>query len=157
VLVAAGPVYVFLTAFFGTLADDHRAAMNARLGVIVLAWRIRRALGPSAAAMPTFAAWRDRYGRPKYPVPRSGRQGTSRTNPLAIGALVSGIGQFGFPPACVATIILGHMARRQIRQTGDRGSRIATAGLILGYFLVALVVLGLLLRLVPGPPQSRQR
>jgi hypothetical protein len=67
VFVAAGPVYWFLRAFFGTLADDRRAAMNGSLGVIVLAQRIRRALGPRATAMPTWPAWRDRHGRPKGP------------------------------------------------------------------------------------------
>jgi len=55
--------------------------------------------------------------------------------------LVCGIGQFGFPLASIAAIILGHKARRQIRRTGDDGYGLATAGLVLGYFFLALAVL----------------
>ena len=66
---------------------------------------------------------------------------TSRTSPLAIAALVCGIVQFGAPPAFIAAIILGHRARRQIRQTGEGGYGIATAGLILGYFAIAATVM----------------
>jgi Domain of unknown function (DUF4190) len=77
---------------------------------------------------------------------------TSRTNPFAIAALVCGIVQFGIPPACIAAIILGHRARRQIRQTGEGGYGIATAGLTLGYLVVASTVLVLLIGLVTSPP-----
>lgn len=64
------------------------------------------------------------------------------TNRLAIAAIVCGVVQFLLPPAFVASIILGHMARRQIRLTGERGKGIATAGMILGYlFLAWLTVL----------------
>ncbi len=83
---------------------------------------------------------------------------TSRTNPFAIAALVCGIVQFGLPPACIAAIILGHKARRQIRQTGEDGQGMATAGLILGYFVIASTVLGLLIGLVGSasiPPALR--
>lgn len=79
---------------------------------------------------------------------------TSRTNPFAIAALVCGIVQFGVPPACIAAIVLGHRARRQIRQTGEGGYGIATAGLIIGYFMIASTVLVLLIGLVPGPPSG---
>jgi hypothetical protein len=72
-----------------------------------------------------------------------------RTNPLAIAALACGVGQFSYlflskvlALLGVAAIILGHIAIRQIRRTGDRGRRQARAGLILGYLV--LVVVGLL-------------
>jgi hypothetical protein len=74
----------------------------------------------------------------------------ARTNPLAVAALICGIIQFAgliFPVAFVA-IILGHMARRDIRQTGEDGSGMARAGLILGYVGVALIVVFFLLVLV---------
>ena len=77
---------------------------------------------------------------------------TGRTNPFAIAALVCGIVQFGIPPACFAAIILSHRARRQIRRTGEGGYGIATAGLILGYFLLASSVLVLFIGLVPTAP-----
>ena len=59
------------------------------------------------------------------------------TSPLAIAALVCGVVQFLVPPAFIASIILGHMARRQIRLTCERGKGIATAGMILGYLFLA--------------------
>jgi hypothetical protein len=73
------------------------------------------------------------------------------TNKMAIASLVCGIGQLlaGFP-AGIAAIILGHMARRRIRETGERGDGMARAGLILGYIgtvgftlLVLVIVAGL--------------
>ena len=69
------------------------------------------------------------------------------TNRMAIASLVCGLGQLlaGFP-AGIAAIILGHMARRRIRETGEQGGGMATAGLILGYIgTVGLVLLGLLI------------
>jgi Domain of unknown function (DUF4190) len=71
---------------------------------------------------------------------------TGRTSPLAIAALACGVSGFLIPPAFLASIILGHVVRRQIRLTGERGKGIATAGMILGYlFLAWLTVLVLAL------------
>jgi Domain of unknown function (DUF4190)/Domain of unknown function (DUF1707) len=73
------------------------------------------------------------------------------TNGMAIASLVCGLGQLlvGFP-AGIAAIILGHLARRRIRETGEQGGGMARAGLILGYIgtigfvlLVLLIVGGL--------------
>ena len=64
------------------------------------------------------------------------------TNGLAVAALVCGLAQIllgiltGIP-----AVILGHIARRQIRQTGQQGAGIALAGLILGYVGIVLTVL----------------
>lgn len=66
---------------------------------------------------------------------------TGRTNSLAIAALLCGIAQLTFPLAFIAAIILGHKARRQIRRTREDGYGLATAGLALGYFSLALIVL----------------
>src|SRR4029450_1231824 len=57
------------------------------------------------------------------------------TNTMAILALVFA---FIFAPAA---IILGHMAKKQIRQTGEQGEGLAPAGLWLGYIFTALGVL----------------
>ena len=68
------------------------------------------------------------------------------TNGLAVAALVLGLAQFavGFP-AGIAAIILGHKAQQRIKQTGEQGSGLARAGLILGYLGTAgLVLLALL-------------
>jgi len=48
----------------------------------------------------------------------------------------------------IPAIILGHMARRQIRQTGEQGAGMAMAGLVLGYIGVALAVIALILIVV---------
>jgi hypothetical protein len=45
----------------------------------------------------------------------------------------------------IPAIILGHMARRQIRKSGEQGDGMALAGLILGYvggvWLIVLIVI----------------
>jgi Domain of unknown function (DUF4190) len=74
-----------------------------------------------------------------------------RTNPLAVAALVCGIIQFfGLFPAGIVAIIIGHLARRQIRRTGQEGYGLAKAGLILGYVGIGLVVVGLVAALLIG-------
>ena len=60
------------------------------------------------------------------------------TNGLAIASMVCGIAEiptFGF--AAIPAIILGHLARAQIRETGQRGDGMAVAGLVLGYLAIA--------------------
>jgi len=37
--------------------------------------------------------------------------------------------------------ILGHMARRQIRETGEEGDGMALAGIIVGWIITGLIVL----------------
>ncbi|TDC77287.1 DUF4190 domain-containing protein [Micromonospora sp. KC606] len=53
-------------------------------------------------------------------------------------AILSLVFAFVFAPA---GIVLGHLAKRQIRQTGDEGDQLATWGLVLSY---AFTVIGLL-------------
>jgi hypothetical protein len=64
-----------------------------------------------------------------------------RTNGMAIAALACGIGGFFVFPASFAAVVLGHIARREIRQTGEAGSGMATAGLVLGYVGTVIGVL----------------
>jgi Domain of unknown function (DUF4190)/Domain of unknown function (DUF1707) len=65
-----------------------------------------------------------------------------RTSSMAVGSLVCGIGQLIFWfPAGIAAIVLGHMARRQIRQTGEAGDGMAVAGLVLGWIGIGLTLL----------------
>jgi DUF1707 SHOCT-like domain/Domain of unknown function (DUF4190) len=70
------------------------------------------------------------------------------TNGLAVASLACGIAQFAFGPlATIPAIVLGHMARSQIRRTGEQGAGLALAGLILGWGAVILgiivIVIGL--------------
>jgi DUF1707 SHOCT-like domain/Domain of unknown function (DUF4190) len=55
------------------------------------------------------------------------------TSGLAVGAMLCGI----IPFLAVPAVILGHLARAQIRQTGERGDGMAIAGLVLGYMAIA--------------------
>jgi Domain of unknown function (DUF4190)/Domain of unknown function (DUF1707) len=68
--------------------------------------------------------------RQAYPYPRAGQ----RTNAMAIASLACGVGQiFLWFIAGVPAIVFGHVARRQIRESGEAGDGLALAGLILGY------------------------
>jgi len=70
----------------------------------------------------------------------------ARVNALAIASLVCGIAQFAFGPlATIPAIVLGHMARYQIKRSGEQGAGLALAGLILGWAAVILGILVLVL------------
>jgi hypothetical protein len=67
------------------------------------------------------------------------------TNQLAIASLACGLGQFVLGPlATIPAIVLGHIARGQIRRTGEQGAGLALAGLALGWGAVILGVLALI-------------
>jgi Domain of unknown function (DUF1707)/Domain of unknown function (DUF4190) len=56
------------------------------------------------------------------------------TNSMAIASMVLGVAEF-FTAGLTAipAVICGHIARRQMRQTAERGDGLATSGLVLGY------------------------
>ena len=65
----------------------------------------------------------------------------ARTNGLAIASLACGLAQFAVGPlATIPAIVLGHMARSQIRRTGEQGAGLALAGLLLGWATVILAI-----------------
>jgi hypothetical protein len=76
------------------------------------------------------------------------------TNTLAIVSAVSGaIGWMGVPlVASVVAIFCGHLARKEIRNTGQDGDQLALIGLVLGYTHVVLfcVIGGFLVLLYGG-------
>jgi uncharacterized membrane protein len=70
----------------------------------------------------------------------------AKTNGLAIASLACGLAQFMFGPlATIPAIVFGHVARGQIKRTGEQGAGLALAGLILGW---AAVILGIILIVV---------
>ena len=72
----------------------------------------------------------------------------ARTNGLALASLACGLAQFVVGPlATIPAIVFGHVARHQIRRTGEQGAGLALAGLILGW---ATVILAILLVLIIG-------
>jgi hypothetical protein len=98
---------------------------------------------------------------PWGPPPASGWAPPRRTNVLAIISLVAGCGQlFFWFVGAIAAIVTGHIARHQIRRTGEQGSGMALAGLILGYVGLALSMLavaGVIVLVLAVAPHAVQR
>ena len=70
------------------------------------------------------------------------RQVVATTNGLAVASLACGLAQFVFGPlTTIPAIVLGHVARHQIRRTGEQGAGMALAGLLLGW---AAVIFGVI-------------
>ena len=81
--------------------------------------------GPSFGVMP--------YQGGYYPVV------ATPTSGLAIGALICGIAEiFTLGFAAIPAVILGHLARQNIRRTGESGDGMAVAGLVLGYLGIGI-------------------
>jgi hypothetical protein len=73
-------------------------------------------------------------------------QPPAHTNALARAALVLGVAEFfTMGLTAIPAIICGHMAKREMRQTGQRGDGLATSGLVLGY--MAVIFWGILIAL----------
>ncbi len=71
------------------------------------------------------------------------------TSALALASLATGISAwFLFPVAgAIAAIVTGFLAQNEIRASGGRltGTAFATAGLVLGWLQIGLIVLGVIL------------
>lgn len=81
------------------------------------------------------------YAMPTYSEPISAPMSNAATVSLVFGIL----GLIILPViAPVVAVVAGHMARREIANSGGRlaGSGRATAGLVLGYVQIALTILG---------------
>src|SRR4029453_8092940 len=77
------------------------------------------------------------YGQPQYLA--YGPQ--TRTNGLAIASLVCSLAGLVTCISAPVGVVLGHVAKRQIRETGEQGEGLANAGLWVGYILTVLFVL----------------
>jgi hypothetical protein len=82
------------------------------------------------------------YGAPWYPPPGYPPVYGRPTNTMAILALVMA---FVFAPA---GLVLGIVARKQIRQTGEDGDGLALAGIIVGGIVTALFVFMIVLWII---------
>ncbi|MGP7996846.1 MAG: DUF1707 and DUF4190 domain-containing protein [Streptosporangiaceae bacterium] len=103
--------------------DEHLSAVYAARTVGDLATLTYQLPGGGAALLPVPA-----------PPPR--------TNSMAVAALVCGLCEFlTFGLTAIPAVVLGHVARGQIRRTGESGGGLATAGLILGWLAIAVFVL----------------
>lgn len=83
---------------------------------------------------------------PAAPAPGAPIAGAqSSTNGLAIASLVTSL--IG---ASLIGIVLGHMAQKQIRVSGQQGAGLATAGMIIGYLGLAIGVVVIAITLSAG-------
>jgi hypothetical protein len=89
----------------------------------------------------------------------TGGSPATRTNGFAIASLACGLGQFMVGPlATIPAIVFGHMARSQIKRTGEQGAGLALAGLVLGWgaVLLGIVILIAVLVVAAGMHASMQ-
>jgi hypothetical protein len=73
---------------------------------------------------------------PGWPVPAY-QPVPNGTNSMAIASMVLGVAEF-FTAGLTAipAVICGHIARRQMKETAQRGDGLATSGLVLGYMAI---------------------
>lgn len=118
-------VYLYYTGLWvlGALTDGVLWA-----ALVIASLAIVRVLDPSSQR-------RMEARKPAVAAPQS-----DRTNTLAILALI-----FGLLTSVIVPIVLGHLARGQIRRTGERGLGMATTGLVLGYVWLAAWIVGAVL------------
>lgn len=83
--------------------------------------------------------YQQQYGYPGYPQ-------AAGTNGMAIASMVLGI-LWLYWIGSILALVFGYVAKSQIRQTGQSGSGMATAGIVLGWigvgFLVLFIILGI--------------
>jgi len=99
---------------------------------------------------------------PAWPVQAYQAPSTS-TNSMAIASMVLGVAEFfTVGLTAIPAVVCGHIARRQIKQTAERGDGLATSGLVLGYMaiifwsvLIAATLVGMAISIThnggPGP------
>jgi Domain of unknown function (DUF1707)/Domain of unknown function (DUF4190) len=111
----------------GRLTQDE---YNDRMGRAYAA-RTYGDLAALTADLPAGASPMPAWPVPAYQPPPSG------TNSLAIASMVLGVAEF-FTGGLTAipAVICGHIARRQMKQTAQRGDGLATSGLVLGYMAI---------------------
>ena len=84
------------------------------------------------------------------PSPYSATPPPTQTNPLAVGSLIVSIGSVVF--CCglpgIAGAIMGHVARKQIREQGQSGDGLALGGIIVGWIAFVLSLLAVILYVV---------
>lgn len=78
----------------------------------------------------------------RFPPPFPAFRPLPPTNSLAVASMVFGLLEFfTMGLTAIPAVVLGHKARRQIRMTGERGTGMATTGLVLGWAAIGLFAL----------------
>jgi hypothetical protein len=94
---------------------------------------------PGYQPLPPPGAFPGPYGQPPYGYPYAPPQ---RTNGLAIASMVLGVLWLYWIRSILA-LVFGYIARNQIRERGESGRGMATAGIVLGWIGVGFMVLGI--------------
>lgn len=95
-----------------------------------------------------------------WPVPVYQPPVSTSTNSLARASLILGVAEFfSMGLTAVPAVICGHVAKREMRLSGQRGEGLATAGLVLGYMaiifwgiIIVLSILGAAISMSGGAP-----
>lgn len=94
----------------------------------------------------------DNPAPPPPPAPHAAPPAAATTNGYAVAALVLGILGWTMLPwlGSLGAVIFGHVARAQIRraQPPEQGDGLALAGLVLGWAMLALSVIGVIFALI---------
>lgn len=138
----AGAAIMGIQPIFGDLRDNPSYMnLTGLIGVIVVLVIIGVAAALDAQ-VPARSALSSPAGSagPPPPVPGAAPSGgLAPTNAFAVVSLV-----LGLLGGNLLAVIFGHVARGQIRQTGERGDGLALAGLILGYAGLVLGVIAVM-------------
>lgn len=98
---------------------------------------------PSGSAVTPYAGGPAPYGTQNPYAAQGNPYGQpAETNPLALTAMICGLVGLVFPIAALGGIIFGHIGLSQTKRTGQAGRGFALTGLISGYVVTALWVLG---------------
>jgi uncharacterized membrane protein len=72
-----------------------------------------------------------------WPMPVYAQPPPASTNSMAVASMVLGVAEFfTLGLTAIPAVICGHIARRQMKQTAQRGDGLATGGLVLGYMAI---------------------
>jgi hypothetical protein len=86
--------------------------------------------------------------------PQTAVPAVAKLNGAAQASFLFGIAQIMIGPfGTIPAIVLGHMARNQIKRTGERGAGLATTGLVLGW---GALILGVVIFIVTTVALSNQ-
>jgi len=101
---------------------------------------------PAPPAPPIQPTSGDLYGYATPAYPGGGYAGygqppmTRATNGLAIASLVCALAGLSCGVSAPVGAILGHVARRRIRESGEAGAGMALAGIIVGWIVTGLIL-----------------
>lgn len=110
---------------------------------------------------PPTSGYQPAAGYPAYAYPPARQHNGMAIASLVVSCLgvlgLCGYGLGGFLGAIGA--VLGHVARRQIRDSGDNGDGLALAGIIVGWvttalFVIAVVLIGIFVWYVINNPEQ---